>query len=73
MYKGKKGTMKVLKKTNFFINLEKYISKYDSKFIKENTDIFYYIKKISRVKRQMTDMGKTCETHIRDKSNIFFI
>ena len=21
----------------------------------------------------MTDMGKTCKTHIRDKSNIFFI
>lgn len=73
MYKGKKGTMKVLKKTNFFINLEKYISKYDSKFIKENTDIFYYIKKISRVKRQMTDMGTACEAHIRDKSTAFFI
>ena len=40
MYKGKKGTMKVLKKTNIFINLEKYISKYDSKFKKEYTDIF---------------------------------
>ena len=34
MYKGKKATIKVLKKINFFINLEKYISKYDSKLIK---------------------------------------